>query len=83
MNTKLFILTFLAIICFINNLFTNFDVLQDMVEDTDLNVVLIDKGTSGKQSSYPKLIFRYLVYYVFFYDISTPLTIFELITVGG
>ncbi len=83
MNYKLLIMIFLAVTCFINNLFVNFDVLQEMVEETEVATMLIDKGIEATPTKYPKMIFRYLIYYLYFYDFSCPLTIFELITIGG
>lgn len=83
MNYKLLGLIGLAIICFINNLLVNFDGLQKIVETTEVTTVMVDKGIEEKPINYIKMIYRYLVFYVYFYDAYDELTIFELITVGG
>lgn len=83
MSYKLLILIILAVICFINNLFVNFDVLQVIVEDTEVTTAIVDKGIEEKPSNYIKMLYRYFVYYLYFYDAYNQLTIFELITLGG
>lgn len=83
MNYKIFFLMSLAAICFINNLLINFDTLQEISEKGTITVVLIDKATDEKPINYFKNIYRYLVYYIFFYDPYEELSIFQLITIGG
>lgn len=83
MNYKILIILFLAIICFLNNLLINFDVLQEITENAEVSALLIDKSADIKPKKYFKMLYRYLVYYVYFYDPYSQLTIFELITLGG
>ncbi len=83
MNYKILIMVFLAIICFINNLMINFDVLQEITENVEVTALLIDKAADVKPLNYFKMLYRYLVYYVYFYDPCSQLTVFELITLGG
>lgn len=83
MNYKILIILCLAVICFLNNLLINFDVLQEITENVEVATLLIDKAADVKPKKYLKMLYRYLVYYVYFYDPCSQLTVFELITLGG
>ncbi len=71
MRTKIILIVFLAIFSFLNNLIISFDSLQEMTNQTDVEVFLqtIDPNINCNQG-YIRLIIRYLIYFVFFFDIN-------------
>lgn len=79
MRIKIIILIMLALLSFINNILNRFDDLQFMIEDTCVETFLktVDPNIHSDES-YVYLIIKYLVYFIFFFDIGDVKTIKNL-----
>lgn len=82
MKVKTIIVLFILIVSFLNNILINFNTLKKITNNIEKEVLLakvdprikIDKPTS----SYIKIIFKYVIYFIFFFDVSTPSTVIDL-----
>lgn len=83
MNIKITIVLLLGFISVLNNLIIYFDTVQEITEDVDKEAFFIENGSSNDFKGYVKMIWQYIVYFIYFYDFDKPISVLELIGYGG
>ena len=72
----------LFVISGINNFLRSFDILKEVNNDATLECFLYDVNPNVEIekpfSEYIQTIFKYIIYFIFFYNIDDPISIIEM-----
>lgn len=82
-NYKVLIVIILVCLSFINNLLLTFDNLKDLNKSSDLAclVSVVDPSIKVEEETINKvsLMYKYIIYFIFFYNINDPTSIKDII----
>lgn len=81
-NLKVSIILFLIVLSFFNNLIKTFDNLKQLNKEIDALCFLVQVDNSIEVDkpflSHIKTLYKYIVYFIFFYNIEEPLSIIDV-----
>ena len=81
-NYKVLIVTGLIIFSFINNILLGFENLRSINEETEVECFFVNVNPQISLekpfSSHLKVIYKYTIFYLFFYDISDPSSVIKI-----
>jgi len=81
-NYKVLIVTGLIIFSFINNILLGFENLRSINEETEIECFFVNVNPQISLEkpivSHLKVIYKYTIFYLFFYDISDPSSVIKI-----
>ena len=81
-NVKVSIILFLIVLSFFNNLLKTYDNLKQLNKDIDTLCFLVQVDNNIKIDkpflSHIKTLYKYFIYFIFFYNIEEPLSIVDV-----
>lgn len=80
-NLKVFFVIFLVVLSFSNNFIVNYDEL--FYEESYKEICLIQINPSIKSKPYFLDLIKHIIYFIFFYNIDNPKSLFNNYLIGG